>query len=126
MQVLGTFLHKIDIKLDDTELNMTPFMDEQVSEEENLKSLSTNYVEGYVINELSNMDSTLTAWFHRAGNASEDKDATRICPVKDGDCYTNKILPTITEINTISGDTTEVKSSSFRVPVSTQELQLSV
>ena len=102
----GTFLHKIDIKLDDTELNMTPFTDEEVSEEENLNSWRTNYVEGYVVNELANEDPVLTAWFHGAGNAYENKDRTRVCPVKGGECYTNKILPTVRDVSTSGGYTT--------------------
>jgi hypothetical protein len=44
----SSFLHMIDIKLDDIELNIQPFIDEEQDDADTLSKWNLNYVEGYV------------------------------------------------------------------------------
>ena len=77
----GSFLHLADIKIDDVELNITPFTDEDAfgDDEQALTNWRTNYIEGYVMNEIATTEANVVSWFHAAGNAYKNTDASRIC-----------------------------------------------
>ena len=105
-QFSGTFLHMVDIKLDDTELNRNPFVDEEVTDQESLSWWTTNYIEGLVTNEIATTESSVVSWFHGAGNALILTDSVRICTADGEDCYETRIMPTITNIDHSSGYTT--------------------
>ena len=101
----GTFIHMIDIKLDDIELNMSPFMDEE-EQQETLGARTINYVEGMVATKTRTRDSHVTAWFHGAGYAYKQELAAKNCNFDGTDCYDVRIMPSITAISTDGGYTT--------------------
>ena len=78
-KLTGTFLHKVDIKIDDVQINMNPFTDEEVTDEENLTKWVTNYIEGIVGNEIATTEANVVTWFHGAGNAYKSREASRTC-----------------------------------------------
>ena len=96
----------VDIKLDDTELNRNPFTDEEVTDQETLSWWSTNYIEGYVTNEIATLESNVVSWFHGSGNAYKVHDAIRVCTTDGEDCYETRIMPTITNVDHSVGYTT--------------------
>ena len=105
-KLTGTFLHKVDIKIDDVQINMNPFTDEEVTDEENLTWYRTNYVEGIVMNELATTEANVVTWFHGAGNAYKVREASRTCTADGLDCYEARVMPTISSIDHATGYTT--------------------
>ena len=77
----GTFLHLVDVKIDDVELNLNPFTEELVidDDEPSLNKWRTNYIEGIVMNEIATTESNVVSWFHGAGNAYKVSEYSRIC-----------------------------------------------
>ena len=91
----GTFLRMIDIKIDDTELNMNPFIDEESNTEASLSARRMQYPAGYVMTQTANPNAQMTAWFHGSGNAYEEAHAARTCDLGMTDCYSVRIMPSI-------------------------------
>ena len=105
-KLTGTFLHKVDIKIDDVQINMNPFTDEEVTDEENLTKWVTNYIEGIVGNEIATTEANVVTWFHGAGNAYKSREASRTCTADGQDCYEARVMPTISGIDHSTGYTT--------------------
>ena len=124
----GSFLHLGDIRIDDVELNITPFTDEDGfgDDEQVLNDWYTNYIEGYVMNEVATTEANVVSWFHAAGNAYKNTDASRICTADGQDCYDTRVMPIVSNIDHSSGYTTggqeiniEGKSLNMAEPVVT-------
>ena len=101
-QFHSTFMHMIDVKIDDVEIDMRPFMDEE-SEESTLSNWRKNYIEGYVLSWWSNPDAHVTGWLHGSGYAY--KVGLDNCNFENTDCYDMKVMPTITGISSGTGYT---------------------
>ena len=96
----------IDIKIDDAELNMNPFIDEESNTEASLYARRMQYPAGYVMTQTANPNAQMTAWFHGSGNAYREAHSASTCDITMTDCYDVKIMPSIQSINTDAGYTT--------------------
>ena len=68
-QLPGTFLHMIDVKIDEVALDMRLYLDEEVTNQAGLAGSQKNYVEGVVNTKTRNPNANLVGWMHGAGNA---------------------------------------------------------
>ena len=102
----NTFLHYMDAKFDDVELDITPYNDEEVSEPKTLSGMTINYIDGDVKTQTRTHNSNVVTWFHGVGNAYKQKLATINCNFQGTDCYDVRIMPSITSISATGGYTT--------------------
>jgi hypothetical protein len=69
LQFSGTFIHMVDIRFDDHELDRNRFTDEEVSDQSNLRSWRTEYIQGVVTTNIRTDSPKVFTWFHGVGNA---------------------------------------------------------
>ena len=68
-QLEGTFLHYIDIRLDDTELNIIPYMDSESGQGSIRGWKTSTQIEGDVKTNVRTLDSNVSVYFHGTGYA---------------------------------------------------------
>jgi hypothetical protein len=98
-------MHAIDVKIDDHEIDMNQWIDEE-SEEYTVNSWRTNYIEGIVKTEWANNAAVVTGWMHGVGYAYNQRAASRTCSydaADSDDCYEAKVVPTITGLSASTG-----------------------
>lgn len=105
LQFKGSFIHMIDIRFDDHELDRNSLTDEEVTTQQNLRNWRTEYVEGYITTNVRAASPRVVAWFHGAGNAYKDELASITCNIDATKCYDAMIMPVIEKINHSGGYT---------------------
>lgn len=104
-QLPGSFLHAIDVKIDDVELDMRAYQDEEVTNQAGTSCWTKNYIEGHVQTQHRNLNSKLVGWMHGVGDAYRQKLASQKCSFDNTDCYDVRIMPSITDITASGGYT---------------------
>lgn len=98
-------MHAIDVKIDDHEIDMNPWIDAE-SEEYTVNGWRANYIEGLVKTEWANNAAVVTGWMHGVGFAYNQQAASRTCSydaADEDDCYQAKVVPTITGLSANTG-----------------------
>jgi hypothetical protein len=103
LKLKGSFKHSIDIRFDDHEIER--FTDEEVTTQENLRNWRTEYIAGSITTNVRTASPRIVAWFHGAGNAYKDENASTTCNIDATKCYEAMIMPVIESIDKNSGYT---------------------
>ena len=92
----------IDLRIDGTSLNF----EEWYNFNNTLKERETVAVTGVVADEQQrNATAEISAWFRGAGLAYNNTAALTTCNYAGDDCYSVKVMPTVTNINNKEGYT---------------------